>query len=114
MENEKDAAEKGDEPPTLAEIETTLMCLLNIARLARLGPSDEELRRYIEAASKADTIAMFFDPTLWMMGSKKNELFLKIARALATFRASLPTLEEAVEADRAAMRYTAAAWKEGT
>jgi len=99
MEDEKRAAEK---PLTLHEIETTLLCLLNIARLAQLGPSDEELRRYIDAASHADTVAMFFDPTLWMRGSKKNNLFLKIARALATFRASLPTPEEAEEADREA------------
>lgn len=105
MEDEKRAAAKGEKPLTLHEIETTLLCLLNIARLAQLGPSDEELRRYIDAAAKSDTIAPFLDPTLWMRGSKKNNLFLKIARALATFRASLPTLEEAEEADRQAAAY---------
>jgi len=104
MENEKHAA-KADAPPTRDEIQTTILHLLNIARLAQLGPSNEELRRYIEAASRVDTIAPILDPTLWMKGSKKNDCFLKIARALATFRASLPTREEAEEADRVAASY---------
>lgn len=91
--------------PTREEIDLTLLQLVNIARLVRLGPSDEELQRYIAAASRADTIAPILDPTLWMRGSKKNDFFLKTARALVTFRASLPTLEEAEEADRVAASY---------
>ncbi|HMI84842.1 MAG TPA: hypothetical protein VK550_12165 [Polyangiaceae bacterium] len=93
------------ETPSRDEIKTTLEQLLNIARIAQLGPSNEELRRYIEAASRVDTVAPILDPTLWMKGSKKNDCFLKIARALATFRASLPTREEAEEADRVAASY---------
>lgn len=93
------------ETPSQDEIELTLSQLINIARLVRLGPSDEALTRYIEAASRADTIAPILDPTLWMKGSKKNDCFLKIARALVTFRASLPTREEAEEADRVAASY---------
>jgi hypothetical protein len=86
-----------------AEIELTLSQLVNVARLVRIvGPSDDELQRYIEAASIADTIAPIVDPTAWMRGHRKSDCFLKIARALATFRASLPTLEEAEEADRVA------------
>lgn len=102
MENEKRPT---NVPPTQADIETTLLHLLNIARFAQLGPSDEELRQYLDAASRVDTIAPFLDPTLWMKGSKKNDCFLKIARALATFRASLPTREEVEEADRVAASY---------
>jgi hypothetical protein len=93
------------EKPSLEDIELTLLQLVNIARLVRLGPTDEELRRYIEAASRVDAIAPIIDPTLWMKGSKKNDCFLKIARALVTFRASLPTLEEAEEADRVAASF---------
>lgn len=99
MENEKRVA---DAPPTRAEIEKTLVQLLNIAWIARLGPTDDELRRYIDAAAYVDTIGPILDPTIWMRGSKKNDCFLKIARALAVFRASLPTREEAEEADRVA------------
>ena len=85
--------------PSRAEIDAVLLHLSNVARLARLGPSDDELRRYIEAAARIDTIAPIIDPTMWMRGHRKNDCFLKIARALATFRASLPTREEAEEAD---------------
>jgi hypothetical protein len=94
--------EKMDSTQSRADFELTLLQLINVTRLVRLGPSDEELKRYIEAASRVDTIAPILDPTLWMRGAKKNDCFLKIARALAIFRASLPTLEEAVEADRVA------------
>jgi hypothetical protein len=68
--------------PTLADIELTLLKLINVTRLVRMiGPDDEELQRYIAvASSRVDTTC-----------------FLKIARALATFRA---LLEDAVEADR--------------
>jgi hypothetical protein len=104
-ENEKRAAKGNGEPPTLAEFETTLVLLINVARLAQLGPTDEELRRYIDAAARVDTMAPILDPTMWMKGSKKNECFLKIARALVTFRASLPTREEAEEADRVAASF---------
>lgn len=91
------------DPKVQAEIELTLEQLVNVVRLVRIvGPSDEALTRYIEAASRVDTIAPIVDPTLWMRGAKKNECLLKIACALATFRASLPTLEEAEEADRVA------------
>jgi hypothetical protein len=96
---------KGCEIPSRDEIDLTLLQLINIARFVRIGPSDEALKRYIEAASRADTVAPILDPTLWMKGSKKNDCFLKIARALVTFRASLPTLEEATEADRVAASY---------
>lgn len=86
-----------------AELELTLLQLINVTRLVRfIGPGDEELKRYIEAASRSDTIAPILDPTLWMRGHRKNDCFLKIARALATFRASLPTPEEAEEADHVA------------
>lgn len=103
MEHEKRT--QSSEAPTRAEIGETILHLINIARLARLGPTDEELRRYIDAASSIDTIGPILDPTMWMKGSKKNDCFLKVARALATFRASLPTLEEAEEADRVAGLY---------
>jgi hypothetical protein len=89
--------------PSRADIELTLLKLINVTRLVRMiGPGEEELNRYIEAAARVDTVAPILDPTMWMRGAKKNDCFLKIARALATFNASLPTLEEAVEVDRIA------------
>lgn len=89
----------------MEEIDVTLLHLINVARLARLGPSDEALQSYIDAASRSDTIAPIIDPTLWMRGHKKNDCFLKIARALQTFRASLPTMQEAMEADAVANQF---------
>jgi hypothetical protein len=96
------------EQQSIAELELIFLQLINFARFARLGPSEDALRRYIEAATRIDIdidmsepIATA-DPTLWMRVRKRNEIFLQIARAFQVFRASLPTFEATAEADRAA------------
>jgi hypothetical protein len=44
------------------------------------------LKEFIEIASRADTVGVILDPTLWMKGSKNLNKILDLARALETFQ----------------------------
>lgn len=96
--------EAKEQQESRAELELIFLQLINFARFARLGPSEEALRRYIEAATRVEAMDPFaeMDPALWIRVRSRNEVFLKIARAFEVFRASLPMLDDVLEAEKRA------------
>ncbi len=81
-----------------AEFHMVTQQLLMLGNLVK----DIKLADYITAISRADSIGPIVDPTLWRKGHQKTAILQKMARGLIEFQESLPTEEEAKQADLAA------------
>ena len=75
------------------EVETVMDMVVIIGNL--LKASEIHFERYIEAAERDLTVAMFFDPTLYMRGAGVTEKWLKATKILLRAAKELrPIMEE--------------------
>lgn len=90
-----------DRKITPEEYETLQSQLFTIARLVR----DMPLTAFLEQLAHADSVGPMLDPTAWRHASKRLDLIKRLAEGLRAFQRSIPTIEEALEADAAAATY---------
>ena len=74
--------------------------LFTVTRTIRCLINKDELKEFINSCEHSLSHGSIFSPSHWMVGNKKLELILNLARSLYIFLNSIPSIEESIEIDK--------------